>query len=176
MTAITGSGSHLTTRLVVAVDRELEEFRARYELEVPIVDEDAVAGWIAGGESWETVVADTAAAAPHGFLRYFGSDVTPVMRLAGNQARCVHYLMGNHTIAERMYRHDPAVMIYAPLRLALYSVAADWTRLVVDQPSTHFASFGVDEITTVGLELDQKLAALIESLGAPVPAELTGLS
>jgi hypothetical protein len=38
------------------------------------------------------------------------------MSLAGDPARCTAYLMGNHTIAEQMYRHDPSVMLYAPLR------------------------------------------------------------
>jgi len=27
----------------------------------------------------------------------------------------VAYLMGNHTAMERMYRHEPAVLMYAPL-------------------------------------------------------------
>ena len=29
--------------------------------------------------------------------------------------------MGNHTIAEQMYRHDPAVMLYVPLRTVIYA-------------------------------------------------------
>jgi len=50
--------------------------------------------------------------APHGFLTYWSIDTQPMMSLAGATARCVEYLMGNATIAERMFRHDPTVMMY----------------------------------------------------------------
>jgi hypothetical protein len=36
-----------------------------------------------------------------------------------------------------------------------------------------FGSFGNPAITEVGIELDRKLAALLELLGAPVPDALT---
>jgi uncharacterized protein (DUF302 family) len=80
--------------------------------------------------------------------------------------------MGNHTIAERMYRHDPGIILYAPLRTAIHEDADGTAWFSVDQPSTRFASFGDPAITTVGLELDHKLAALLEHLGAPVPPAL----
>jgi hypothetical protein len=95
------------------------------------------------------------------------------MRLAGDSPRCSSYLMGNHTIAERMYRHDPAIMLYAPLRTTIHEDAAGTTWFSVDQPSTRFASFGDAAITEVGLELDRKLAALLEHLGVTVPPALT---
>ncbi|MEX5632173.1 hypothetical protein AB1460_06120 [Parafrankia sp. FMc2] len=65
--------------------------------------------------------------APHFFMIYWRMDVTALFRLAGGTRQCVEYLMGNHVIAERMYWHDPAAMLYAPLRLAIYdsSPAAD---------------------------------------------------
>jgi hypothetical protein len=94
------------------------------------------------------------------------------MRLAGDSPNCSSYLMGNHTIAERMYRHDPAIMLYAPLRAAIYEDADGTTWFSVDQPSTRFGSFGDPAITSVGFELDRKLAALLEHLGAPIPAAL----
>jgi hypothetical protein len=43
--------------------------------------------------------------------------------------------------------------------------------LTVDHPSTLFGGFGRAEIAAVGLELDHKLAGLIEALGASVPGE-----
>jgi hypothetical protein len=42
----------------------------------------------------------------------------------------------------------------------------------VDQPSGQFGSFGNPAVTAVGLELDHKLAALLEHLGIDVPDEL----
>jgi len=42
----------------------------------------------------------------------------------------------------------------------------------VDQPSTQFASFGIPEISKVGVELDRKLAALLDALHVDVPSVL----
>lgn len=42
-----------------------------------------------------------------------------------------------------------------------------------DQPSTQFASFSMPEVTEVGIELDRKLAALLDALDVPVPNALT---
>jgi hypothetical protein len=41
-----------------------------------------------------------------------------------------------------------------------------------DQPSNQFASFGNPEITSVGFELDRKMAALLDNLHLPVPDAL----
>jgi hypothetical protein len=65
-------------------------------------------------------------------------------------------------------------MLYAPLRTLIHQDADGTTWFSVDQPSTRFSSFGDPAITEVGLELDRKLAALLEHLGAPVPPGLVG--
>jgi uncharacterized protein (DUF302 family) len=95
------------------------------------------------------------------------------MSLAGDCGRCVEYLMGNHTIAEKMYRYNPAILLYAPLRTAIVEDADGVTWFTVDQPSTRFASFDTPQIAAVGIELDRKLAALLSYLEAPAPAALT---
>jgi hypothetical protein len=81
--------------------------------------------------------------------------------------------MGNHVIAQRMYHQDPAVMLYAPLRTVIYQDAGGAAWFAVDQPSTHFGSFGNHDITRIGLELDHELAVLLEYLDTPVPEALT---
>ena len=75
--------------------------------------------------------------------------------------------MGNHTIAEKMYRHDPAVMLYVPLRTVIYAGPDDRAFFAADQPSTQVASLGLAPVTQVGLDLDHKLAALLRSLNIP---------
>jgi len=87
--------------------------------------------------------------------------------LAGNTTRCTAYLMGNHTIAEQMYRHDPAVMLYVPLRTVIYAGPDDRAFFAADQPSTQVASFGLTPVTQVGIDLDRKLAALLDALDVP---------
>jgi hypothetical protein len=81
--------------------------------------------------------------------------------------------MGNHTIAERMYRHDPGIMLYMPLRTAIHEDADGATWFSFDQPSTRFRTFGNPAITYIGLALDHKIALLLEHLDVPVPIELS---
>ena len=164
---------HEVHRLAIAVGRGFDDFRDGYEHSVPSVDADRLAALVREGADWDSVLRAAAENGPHQFIRYWTSDVGSLMRLAGASPRCSSYLMGNHTIAERMYRHDPGVMLYAPLRTAIHEDAAGTTWFGVDRPSTRFASFGDRAISDVGLELDHKLAALLQHLGAPVPSALT---
>ena len=76
--------------------------------------------------------------------------------------------MGSHAIAETMYRHDPAVAMYVPLRCAIYETDRG-ARFVIEQPSTQLASLEIPEIREVGVELDGKLANLFDALGLEVP-------
>ena len=131
-----GSFPHQVTRLVFDTGQPYEEFRARYEAAVPALDEKRLAEFAARGAAWSEVVANTGASAPHGFLIFWRLDTTPVMSLAGNTTRCTAYLMGNHTIAEQMYRHDPAVMLYVPLRTVIYAGSDDRAFFAADQPTT----------------------------------------
>jgi hypothetical protein len=55
------------------------------------------------------------------------------MELAAESRPCVEYLMGNHVFAQRMFRHDPSVMLYAPLRTAIYVDHDDRTWFTIDQ-------------------------------------------
>jgi hypothetical protein len=171
-----GSFPHEVTRLVFDTGQSYEDFRARYEDAVPDLDYKHMAAYAERGAPWPEVVADADASAPNGFLIYWRSDLTPLMSLAGDPAPCTAYLMGNHTIAEQMYRHDPSVMLYAPLRTAIYVDAANRTRFAVDQPSTAFASFASPAISEVGTELDRKLAALLDALDVPAGGALGRVS
>lgn len=163
MTAV----EHLNRRLLVALPDDFEQARLRYETLVPAVDLPA----FAKASSWDDVLAEAKAQAPHGFLRYFRTDVAPAMVGSGSDWPATEYLMGNHTIAERMYRHDPGVMLHAPLRTLLYD-GGTGPVFAVDQPSLLFGSYGNPAITAVGVELDGLLAALIDLLGGQVPEEL----
>lgn len=91
------------------------------------------------------------------------------MRLAGHTERCTSYLMGNHTIAERMYRHDRAATLYAPLRTQIHEDHDGAVWFSVDRPSSRFASFDHPDVNAVGVELDHKLGELLAFLGVPSP-------
>jgi hypothetical protein len=110
--------------------------------------------------------------APQGFLIYFRNDVHPVMALAGDSADCVSYLMVNHIFAERMFRHDPRAMMYAPQHTVIWEDKHGDAWFTVDQPSKQFASVDNPDIAQVGIELDHKLVALLDALAVAVPPEL----
>jgi hypothetical protein len=165
--------SHEVRRLSVRVGVPYEDYLARYERAVPEFDAEHFGRLIEDHADWATILTATAGHAPHHFLMYWKGDFNALLRLAGEPLRCVEYLMGNHTIAQRMYHHNPAILLYAPLRTVIYEDAERVTWFAVDQPSTRFASFGDPEITEIGVELDRKLAALLGHLGTPVPAVLT---
>jgi hypothetical protein len=165
--------SHRVDRLTIQIDDSFDGFRNRYEQAVPAFQSERFDSLVERRVDWQTVLEATAENAPHDFILYWSHDFTSLMRLAGDRGRCVEYLMGNHTIAERMYRYNPAILLYAPLRTAIVEDAVGATWFTVDQPSTRFGSFNTPQITKVGLELDHKLAALLEHLEAPVPAALT---
>lgn len=164
--------THSETRWTVDVGTSAAGFIAAYEDAVPVLPADAVGALIARRVPWQEMVKLVDASAPHGFLIYNRIDIGRDMNLAGHPGACVAYLMGNHTIAERMYRHDPTVMLYAPLRTLIWEHADGNGRITFDQPSTQFRSFGDADIATVGVELDRKVAALLDHLGVDVPEPL----
>lgn len=173
MTGRTRVATHQVRRLEIAVDLPFEEFRQRYEQAVPPFNPGLFGDLDPDRTDWATIRRITDQQAPHDFLLYWRAETDLMMRVAGHARRCTAYLMGNHTIAERMYRHNPGVMLYAPLRTAIYEDHDDRLWFSVDQPSTRFSSFDDPEIADVGVDLDGKLADLFTTLGLEVPAELT---
>ena len=163
--------SFTATRLTVEVPG-VREFQRRYEEAVPLHPSDLVTALIERGAAWTEMIDLVADHAPYGFLIYWRNDVRPVMALAGDQSDCVAYLMGNVTIAEQMFRHDPRAMLYAPLRTLIWEDRDARAWFTVDQPSALFGSFHVPGVAAVGVELDRKLAALLEALGVEVPMAL----
>jgi hypothetical protein len=163
---------HPVRRITIQVDASFDEFRSRYETAVPVFRSELFAGLVEEQASWQDVLDATADNAPYEFILYWSHDFTSLMRLAGERGSCVEYLMGNHTTAQRMYRYNPAVLLYAPLRTAIFEDADERTWFTLDQPSSCFGSFNTPQITKVGLELDHKVAALLQHLGTRVPEEL----
>ncbi len=154
----------LSVLLPLLYDRAIERFG---EL-VPAVDL-ARFGQLA---NWDAVIEQAEINAPHGFMVYWQADVTAIVAGSGSGWKCTEYLMGNHVIAQRMFHHDPAAMLYAPLRVVIHADQAGDTLFVIDQPSMMFASLGNPDIAAVGIELDGLVSDLLTALGATVPTEL----
>jgi hypothetical protein len=163
--------TYTVRRLTVEVPG-VREFQHRYEQAVPANPAKDIAALVERHATWPEVLDCMAENAPHGFVIYFRNDVHPVMELAGDHPDCVAYLMGNVTIAEQMFRHDPRAMLYAPLHTVIWEDAAGRSWFTADQPSTQFDSFDIPEVSAIGVELDRKLAALLEVLAVEVPMAL----
>jgi len=163
---------HGIVRLDIPIQQPYEDFRRRFESAVPMWNRDHAFELIERQAPWPEVVADVTASAPYDFLLYWKLDLAPMMNLAGVRQRATEYLMGNHVIAETMYRHDPAAALYVPLRCAIYE-ADGGTQFTIEQPSATLAGLDRDEITQVGIDLDHKLARLLTALNVEVPAELS---
>ncbi len=158
--------AHTVTRLQIGTGRPFEAFRRDFESAAPVFDHAAVEAITARGGSWDEIRAAVAANAPHGLMIFVSIDARPLMAAAGHRSPAVEYLLGNHVVAERMYRHSPLALLYAPLRVLLFADERGDAVVALDQPSTVFAALDDPRITEVGHELDRKVAALLAFVGA----------
>src|SRR5579875_2429956 len=112
---------HQMTRLDIATGVPFDEFVAALEQAAPAFDTEAVQRIVDAGGTWDDVRAVMAKAAPNELMVYGKIDATRLFAVAGHRTRAIEYLVGNHVIAESMFRHDPKALLYAPLRLLVYS-------------------------------------------------------
>src|ERR1700758_5502089 len=159
---------HPDRRLLIALPEPYDSARQHYETLVPEVD---FARFFQMA-SWQATLDLAEINAPHGFMRYARMDVTALMASSPSFWKATQYLMGNHTIAERMFRHEPSVMLHAPLRTLLYADADGDTKLAVNQPGRLCGSYVNADIAAAVAERDALLAGLIEPLGGEVPDQL----
>ena len=160
--------AHTAVRMTLALNQSLSQAIARFEELVPAVDIDV----FRRSRSWDETIQLANINAPLGLMRFWKLDYAAVLAGSGTPARSFGYLMGNQTIAEQMIRHEPEVVLYAPLRTAIYEGTDGGAFFVIDQPSALFGSFGNADITKVGRHLDALVATLLDALGAIAPAEL----
>jgi hypothetical protein len=167
--------NYVVNRMSIPTGMGLFEFRTRFEDAVPPLPLDQVRELVSRGSPWGEMVDLVQRSAPWGFLRYWTNDVDRIVRLACDSDSAVAYLMGNHIIMERMFRYEPSVVMYAPLRAAIWSRLSDGQAFfTIDKPSDQFGSFADPRVTAVGYELDANLGALLRHLGLEVPDTLSG--
>jgi Domain of unknown function DUF302 len=160
---------HTIRRLYVRLGRSYDDAIADFEGVVPPIDPQRFQSL----DSWEENLRLSETVAPLGLMRFGSIDALAYMRTSGTDRPGIEYLAGNHTIAERMYRHEPAAMLYAPLRLFIFADDDGQGVLVIDQPSTLFGSLGSNpDVAAVGRELDHKVAGVLAAMGVQAPSVL----
>jgi uncharacterized protein (DUF302 family) len=156
---------HGMTRIDIWTGMPFEDFRTEFEKAVPAIDLAAVTDIAETGGSWDDVRAAAAANAPNELMIYATVDARPLLAPAGHRTKAVEYLVGNHVIAETMFRHHPLALLYAPLRVLVHEDRDGNAVFSMDQPSAAFSSLGIDEISAVGQSLDRKVDALLRVIG-----------
>jgi hypothetical protein len=164
---------HTMNRVDVSTGVEFDEFRAAFEKAAPPFDPATVREIVDRGGSWDEVRSAAAKNAPNDLMVYATIDALPLLGLAGHATKAVEYLLGNHTIAETMFRHDPRALLYAPLRVLIYADADGNAVFSIDQPSAAFGSLGIADVTQVGEGLDRKVANLLRVIGVEADQAFT---
>jgi uncharacterized protein (DUF302 family) len=156
---------HTMNRIDISTGVEFDQFRAAFENAAPPFDRASLLQIAERGGSWDEVLAAAAINAPNALMVYARIDGSELLSLAGHTTKAVEYLLGNHTIAEKMFRHDPRALLYAPLRVLIYADADGNAVFSIDQPSAAFGSLGIAEVTKVGEDLDRKVVNLLRVIG-----------
>lgn len=167
-TAHTTKTQHLATRLDIATAIPFDTFLKALETAAPKFRQDRIEDIVNRGGTWDEVLAAVAENAPHGLMIFATVDGSALMTPAGHHTRAVEYLIGNHTIAERMFRHNPLTLLYAPLRILVHSDDRGDAVFRLDRPSSLFGSLEDPRISAVGRELDDKVRGLLAAIGVDV--------
>lgn len=159
------SESHTVKRVEIATGIPYGEFVTALEKAAPPVDPGVDELIEEAGGNWDDVRAAMAVNAPNHLVRYWRLNATRLLKLANAPVRSTEYLIGNHVIAESMFRHDPRALLYAPLRMLVWSDGDGNAVFSMHRPSDEFGSLGVPEVTKVGQDLDRYVVGLLRVCG-----------
>lgn len=96
-------------------------------------------------------------------LMIFSSqDHGQLLLLAGQRKKAMRYILGNPRVAMQMTQHDIRAALYVPLSVLFYEVGENAVRAEFDRPSSLLGQFNNQKVTAVALDLDVKLARVIE--------------
>lgn len=166
------TAEYAATRVQLHTNARFESFVAAFESAVPaLTDADAVAR-LADDHDWTGFVRGLQWEAPSGFVRVQTLRPDGLMRFAGSPTASAVWLVVNHGIGARLFRHDPATALYSPLRIEAHAAREPGTLIGFDLPSANLKGFGINKLTQAGAELDRALGDLLEDLGMPRPAVL----
>ncbi|MGW1158628.1 DUF302 domain-containing protein [Streptomyces sp. NPDC002513] len=165
--------SHTVTRVEIPTGIAYDDFVTAFEKAAPAFDPSPLERIAETGGGWDDVRTAIAVNAPNGLIRYARINGTRLLSLAGHATRSLEYLTGNHVIAETMFRHDPRALLYAPLRMLVYSDADGNAVFTMHRPSDEFASLGIPEVTKVGEDLDRIVVNLLRVCGVDATEAFT---
>ena len=159
-------------RVELDTNARFEALIAAIESAVPELTDAAAVARLADDGDWQAFTRGLAWESPSGFVRVWSSRPDALMTAAGSARPSAVWLLVNHAVGARLFRHDPATLLYSPLRLEAHAAQDAGTVLAFDVPSARLRSFGTNKVTQAGAELDRALGDLVEDLGLPRPGAL----
>jgi hypothetical protein len=170
--AAESASEYTATRVALASNARFEALVAAFEQALPELTEAGALARLAEDGGWASFTRGLAWEAQSGFVRVWSSRPGQLMRAAGSDTPSAAWLIVNHAIGARLFRHDPATLLYSPLRVEMHAARGAGTVLGFDVPSAQLRGFGINKITQAGAELDRALGDLVEDLGLPRPVAL----
>jgi uncharacterized protein (DUF302 family) len=135
------------------------------EAETGVFDGAAIQARIEAKAPPSSVIEAIAAMAGRsGFLRFAALDHGSILRLQGQPADAVRFLIGHPLTASRMTKLRIGSGLYVPLSLLVAADKRGGTCLEYDRPSTLLSQFEDPGVAKVARELDDKFAELIHSV------------
>jgi hypothetical protein len=160
-------------RFVINTGRPFDVFRKQWERAVPAWSWHTAVAEAKGGGGWPAVANLSDRTAGNGLVNLSTFDPSPVMRLAGHQLRAVTYLADNLVLEEELYRHDPAVIEYLPIRLTISELPGnDDSTLTFDKPCDLFGGYAAPELVKAAHGVEEAVASALRAVNLPVPPEL----
>jgi uncharacterized protein (DUF302 family) len=149
--------------VTVSTERPFTDVTERLEARTGVFDRALVEARIQAGSPAEALAAIEGMSGVSGFMRFAALDHGANLRMRGQAAQAIRYLIGHPLIAAQMTARQLSAGLYAPLSL-LVAAGPGGTRLEYDRPSSLLRAFGDEEVTRVALDLDVKLGALVRAV------------
>lgn len=152
-------------RVEVTSTKTFSETIAAFEHRIPMADSSAFARLVAADANTREIedVVD-GMVGDLGFLILAKLDQGPLVSLMGKKKKMTVYLIGNPVLANRMFERNPAIGVYAPLRVSVYEGPDGKTRVTYDRPSTLLEQFGDEDVKSVARMLDENMSRLTKDL------------
>ncbi len=152
-------------RIEATSTKTFQDTIAAFEQRVPIADFSAFDRLVAAGANTQEIQGVVnSTVGDLGFLILAKLDQGPLVSLMGKDKKMTVYLIGNPILANRMYEKNPAIGVYAPLRVLVYEGNDGKTRVTYDLPSALLGQFEDNDVTFVAHMLDEKMSSLIMDL------------
>ncbi len=159
-------------RFVINTGRSFDQFRKQWERAVPSWSWGTAMAEAKGGGGWPALENLSDRTAGDGLVNIATFDPSAVMRLAGHQLRAVTYLADNLVIEEGLYKHDPAVIEYLPVRLTISEQPDGDSTLTFDKPCDLFGGYAIPDLVDHAIQVEEAIANVLRKVDLPVPPEL----